>query len=812
MKTKFTALAAAWLTIAPAFLYAQATLSLKGSVRSADSKPLEGASVYLNRAGDSGLVKTALTLADGSFDLPNLHDGSYRLVISRVGYQTFRSDVILLVKDTVLPDITLEQKSAVLKEVAVTAQRPLIEHLIDRTVVNVDALIGNAGSTVMDVLEKSPGVIVGPNDAIQLRGKSSVKIYIDDKPTYLSGEDLANYLRSLPSSTIDRIELMPNPPARYDAAGNGGVINIRTKRIREKGFNGNLNLAYGQGKYARSNNSLNLNYRHAKLNVAANLGYTLSNNFNDVILNRYFDQSVTNISPDFGQTSFIRRQSHGYNARIGIDYYATEKTTFGILLTGLLTAGTVHTSSTSLLSDTQNQPDSTIIADNHDKRRFENGGINLNYRHAYDKKGRELTVDLDYLTYHTQLDQRFVNNSFYPDGTLYDSSLSTGDLPATIQIYSAKTDYTRPLAGGATLSAGLKTSYTRTDNIADYFNIVNQVAEPDYDKTNHFIYQENINAGYINAAGDVRRWSFQAGLRFENTIASGHQLGNAQKPDSSFNRGYNGLFPTFYVQYKLDSVGRQQLAFNYGRRLDRPYYADLNPFLSPLDKFTYNTGNPFLLPTYSNNFELSYTFKKITATLYYSYTKDKVDGLVQIINGYYYSQPGNLGNTYVKGIEIDAAFDPAKWFNLHLYGRVFAQRTVSDFYTGPLDTQGTEYFIRPILTFKPGRDWTMQIDGYYQSKLASEQFIDFEKKAVNTAVSKKLSGSVTVKLSVNDVFYTVSNNWAIGHLAGTQANYHSVNDSRNIVLFFTYRFGKAISDQRKHNANGAQSEQNRVKG
>ena len=717
----------------------------------------------------------------------------------------------LFIAPTILFAQIAKDSAKTLRSATVTAHRPLVEHLIDRTVINVDALISSAGSTVLDLLGMSPGVQADVNGDIRLQGKSGVKIYIDDKPTYLSGEDLANYLRSLPSSTIDRIELMPNPPAKYDAAGNSGVINIRTKRIREKGFNGNANLAYIQGRYGRTNNSLNLNYRQDKLNIAANLGYTRFSNFNDISLNRYFDQSITGISPDFTQTAFIRRRSQSYNARLSLDYYSSATTTVGLVLSGLLTPGNNHTANTSQLSDLQGHPDSFIVADNHDRRRFENMGINGNYRHVFDKKGRELTVDLDYLTYQTRLDQQFVNTSFYPDGILYDSSLSTGHLPANIQIKSAKTDYAQPLPGGIRLNTGLKTSYTRTDNLADYFNIVGQVAQPDYDKTNHFIYRENINAAYINAAKGFSRLSFQLGLRFENTIAKGHQLGNAVKPDSSFSRSYNGLFPTFFMLYKLDSSGRQQLSFNYGRRLDRPYYADLNPFLSPLDKFTYNTGNPFLLPTYSNNFELSYTIKNITATLYYTYIRNKIDGLVQIINGYYYSQSGNLGNTYVKGFEIDGGFDPAKWLNLHVYTRFFAQRTVSGFYTGTLDTKGDEYFIRPILTVRPGRDWTLQMDGYYQSRMTSEQFVDANKKAINVALSKKLSANTTLKLTVNDIFHTVSNSWTIGHLNGAEADYRSVNDSRNIVLFFSYHFGKTITGQRKHEANGAQREQDRVR-
>jgi hypothetical protein len=697
-----------------------------------------------------------------------------------------------------------------LTKVTVTARRPLVEHLIDRTVVNADALPGKEGSTLMDLLEKSPGVTVEQN-IIQLQGRDGVTIYIDDRPTYLSGDALANYLRSLPASAVDRIELMTNPPAKYDAAGTGGVINIRLKHIREKGFNGNLSLNYIQGTYARSNNSLNFNIRQNKLNVAATFGYTLNNNFTDINLSRYFDPAViSDIAPVFTQDSYATYHAQNYRARIGADYYLTDKTTVGMVLSGLFTQANNPNANTSTLSSQDGQVDSTIVANNTNTHRFHTGAFNLNYRHDYDKKGSQLSFDLDYIIYHTQITQAFANSSFYPDGTLYDQTLQTGSLPSHIEIYSAKADYMRVLAGGLRLSTGAKTSYTTTDNIADYFDIENGAAVPDYNFTNHFLYSENINAVYVNGAKDFNRLSLQAGLRFENTNAYGHQLGNPEKPDSSFNRGYNSLFPTFYSKYKLDSATDQVIGFNIGRRIDRPNYASLNPFVSPLDKFTYNTGNPFLLPSYSVNCQLYYSYKRITATLYYIYIKDRVDGLIQIINGYYYSQPGNLGNSYDRGIELNADLDPTKWFNIHLYTRFRVLHTVTNFFTGPLNTTGRQLVLRPTLTFKSGDGWTLQAWGAYQSRFVNEQFTDLPRGSLNFDFEKKLNGAATIELDFYDVLRTQNNSWEIGYLAGTTANYHNVNDSRNVELSFNYRFGKTIKDQRHHNANGAQSEMNRV--
>jgi len=810
MDRKLTAVLAAWLLIAPTLLNAQTALTLKGKITSAEGRALEGAAIYLDRATDSVLLRTDLCDSSGNYTFINLQAAQYCLVVKMIGYADYKSGTIALQKDTALPAIAMQQNNIALNAVTVAAKRPLVEHLIDRTVVNADALPGKDASTLMDLLEKSPGVTVEQN-TIQLQGKSGITIYIDDRPTYLSGDDLANYLRSLPASAVDRIELMSNPPAKYDAAGTGGVINIRTKRTKEKGFNGNFNLNYIQGIYTRSNNSLNLNFRQNKLNVTANFGYTLNNNYNDINLNRYFDTTIiTGIAPKFTQGSYVTRHSQNYSGRLNVDYYLTDKSTVGMVLSGLFTQGNSLTTSTSKLSNMQNQLDSTIVANNGDSRQFKNGAINLNYRHDYDKKGSQLSADLDYVVYNTQRSQTFADNSFYPDGTMYDQTLQTSALPSRIDIYSAKTDYTRVLASGLNLSAGAKSSYTKTDNIADYFDIENGLAVPDYNETNHFLYSESINAAYINGVKNFKRFSLQAGLRFENTIAYGNQLGNPQHPDSLFNRSYNSLFPTFYSQYKLDSAGRQVIGFNVGRRIDRPNYALLNPFLSPLDKFTYNVGNPYLLPSYITTYQLYYAFKGIKVTFYYSYTSNRVDGLVQIVNGYYYNRAGNIGNSYDGGVELYADLNPAKWFNIYLYTRMRYLHTVTNFYTGPLNTSGEQLSFRPTLSFTPGNGWTLQAWGTYQSRFTNEQFIDAPRGAINFDFEKKLSASATIELDIYDPFLFQNNSWQIGYLEGTTANYHSISDTRLAQLLFTYRFGKAIKNQRNHKANGVDSEKNRV--
>ena len=789
----------------------KSALQVSGKVTSSAGQPLSGATVNLLSAVDSSLILSLLTADNGSYVISDIKKGKYKLSISLLGHLpsvlSFNTDSVSLV----LPLTVLQVSSVSLGEVKIVSRKPLIEQKIDRTVVNVDAMLSTAGSTALEVLEKSPGVIIGQNGAVSLKGKGA-SIFIDGKPTYLSGTDLENYLQSLPSAAIDQIELMTNPPSKYDAAGNGGVINIRTKKTKLSGINGGANFSYIQGNYGRTNSSANLNYRNNKINVSGNLSYITTNNYSDLDINRHFENAAGEPTSNFLQNSFTRNTGESATSRIGLDYYVSDNTTLGVSLTGVYRPNDQKALVKSQFLTAQNQLDSTIIADNKEKGSFKNGGVNLNYRHEFDKSGKELTADLDYLNYTTGRDQAFINGNYSTAGMLRKSELLTGSLPTKINIYSVKADYNHPSKNGIKLAAGLKSNITLTDNGANYFNTVENISIPDYSKTNHFTYKENINAVYINGNKEFKRLTVQAGLRLENTFSKGHQLGNVQKPDSTFNRDYTSLFPTLYLQYKLDTLENNMVGINYGRRIDRPYYQDLNPFISPIDKFTYYTGNPFLKPSYSNSLELSHTYKRrLTTTLSYTRTLDQVNETIEILNGIYYSRPGNIGQATFKSFSMDGNFDLLSWLNLNLYGQVSNIHTTGSFYTGYLDTQGTFFYLKPLLQFKLKNDWIFQIDGYYQSKVTNAQFVAGEQKRVNAAISKKLSSSTTIKLVVNDIFHSYVNSGVINNLLQTQADYRNVIDTRTGIITFSYRFGKAISGQRKHDSNSTNSEQERVK-
>jgi len=798
------------LTLLAITSFSQDTGKISGQVFDEEKKPMPGATVYLLK--DTVTIKTSHSNTAGKFIFENLKYGSYFLSITAVGYSRY-SDAIVLSDLNVSAEnnYLMKQEANLLKSVSVTAKKPFIEQKIDRTVMNVDALVSNAGVSALEVLENAPGVIVSSEGSISLKGKSGVIIFIDDKPTYLSGIDLANYLRSMPSGSLDKIEIMPNPPARYDAAGNAGVINIRTKKTRIGGFNGGINLNFGQGKYSRTNNSFNFNYKNQKINFFGTTSYSINNGFNDLDIFRYYFKGDGSLRSTFFQNSFIRQTSHSTNIKFGLDYFLSVKTTVGVLVNGIVRPFKSTTANRSVVSNDSGSIDSLITANNKENSKWKKGSINLNYLHRYNAD-KELSFDLDYIAYNTLQDQDFLNRVFGPSENLKSTDGLTGDLPSRINIYSAKGDYSYSLTANTKLGAVAKLSYVSTDNAANYFTIFNNVTKADYDKTNHFLYKETIKAAYLNLNKDWKQFSIQSGLRLENAISDGHQLGNVTKPDSTFRRSYANLFPTVYLLYKLDTVSKNQLGFSYGRRIDRPFYQDLNPFISPLDKFSIYVGNPYLQPTFTNTFELSHIFKnKITTTLSYNATKDIVEETIDLSNSIYISRPANIGKSSVLGLGITGSLKPAKWWTSTFFAEIQNRYYKGIVYEYALDTSSIYFGSNMTNQFSLGKGWTAEITGSYRTGILVGQIISGETGRINAGIAKKVfNNKGSVKLNVRDIFHTGLNHGIITSIKGAYATYHNWGDTRNFIISFNYNFGKTTGSPRNRNS-GAEAEQNRVK-
>ncbi len=795
-------------------IFAQSSAKIKGQVFDGHKTPLTSATVSLMRLNDSSLVKAIVSSDSGRFEISSITENTYFITVAALGFKTYSSTPIIFHQQNIqLTTIQLHDSAAhELQTVTVVSSKPFVEQKIDRTIVNVDALISNTGANALEVLEKSPGVLVDENGNISYKGKTGILVLIDDKPTYLSASDLATYLRSLPSSTIDKIELMDNPPAKYEAAGIA-VINIKTKKSKLKGFNSIVNASYAQGFYWRYNAGINMNYRSNKINLFANLGTFHSKNNRTLTVDRnYFDANGDPTS-SFLQTTHFTNLSHSSNLKLGMDYYISPKTTWGIVYTGSLSLSEQQSPGESLLYDNLSKLDSTVVADNYSKSRFSKAGVNINYSHQFDTAGRSLSFDIDYIKYYSNSDKSFLNSVYAANGMLLDTQKIVCNLPSYIHIYSFKADYTHPLKNKAKIEAGIKSSYVTTDNAANYFNVINGMNRVDYSNTNQFLYKENINALYFNYNKEFKRFSLQTGLRLENTNGFGDQLGNIMIADSSFEKHYSSLFPTAFFSYKLDTAGNHLLNFSYGRRIGRPDYQDLNPFVFIINKYAYFSGNPFLRPQFSGNSELSYHYKGLfTTSIIYNHVTDFQSETIEQSGNVFVSRTGNIGEYTYMAFTVNLSLKPTKWWNVNIFSDYQQNEFKGALYNGYIDESSHWMYVTANNQFSFKHGWSGELSGFYVGKRRYSQFDMTPNGQLNAGLQKKLlHDKATLKLNVRDIFHTNTSGGYITNVPNAIITYHNVFDTQVVTLGFTYSFGKQMENKPKRNTGGVDSEADRVK-
>ena len=813
MKKIFTLLAA----VCCISTWAAAQGRITGQVRDASGNPLPSATVSLLKAGDSSLVKTAISGKDGRYEFEKLKEGDYLVQVSSSGYERkYGGPLRLSGADLSAEPFTLQPVVKSMGGVTVTAQRPFIESKIDKTVVNVDASPTNAGATALEVLEKSPGIMVSNDGAISLRGKAGVIIMMDGKPTFLSPTDLANLLRNLPASAIDQIEIMTNPSARFDASGNSGVINIKTKKGKTAGFNGSIMAGIttsffeaGNTLYVipKSQNSISFNYRKNKINFFGNYNPNFFRGRSQLEIYRTkldADKKVEGYNDVLTQFKF---GNNNHTLKLGLDFYADKKNTLGVVVSGFAFSG--HPTPTTVTSthDAGYNLLSRMVSYTDNRIQFRNLTTNFNYRHQFDSTGRELTADLDYVVY-DNLSRMMLSTDFYNGaGQPVGNPLALkGHLPSSIHIWSVKTDYVHPLKKNGRLEAGAKSSFVSNDNLVNYVRWDGSKWIND-SRSNHFIYDENINAVYVNANRQFGKWSLQGGLRLENTIAKGYQVTN----DSSFRRNFTNLFPSAFVSYDLDKS--HKLTLSYSRRITRPNYQDLNPFIYFLDSLSYRKGNPFLLPQFTHNIELSHSFKgKLITTLNYNTTDNVISQLVKPDGDLLYLTSDNVSRFRNVGIAITAPVPVTKWWNSNIFINVYNNHYEGVYENKPLDLSFTSFMINMTQTFtiKPG--FTTEITGFYRARGVQQLNVDEPMYLLSFGAQKQvLKGKGTLRLNLRDPF------WMQRYKGKTQ--YDIVDsrvankwDNRQVTATFTYRFGKTGPQNQppRRRNNSSLEEQNRV--
>ncbi|GAB3947264.1 TonB-dependent receptor [Spirosoma harenae] len=789
--------------------------SITGLIKDITNEPLPGATVRLLRASDSTLVRGELTSSSGKFTFVDLLPDTYRIHVTSVGNIDYRSGAILIDEQhpaVTLPVFIVTPSKTMLNEVKVVAKKPLIEQEIDRTIVNVEAMIGSAGSNTLEILEKTPGVTVGTNGEISLNGKAGVLVLIDDRPTYMSGQDLAAYLKSLPGGSLEKLELMTNPPAKYDAAGSS-IINIRLKRTRIQGFTGGITAGFNQGVTSRSNDVLNLNYNRKKINLFASLGYSKDGNYATDVYDRRFYEPSSVLNSSVQLTNHYTSTSHSLMARFGMDYAVSPNTTYGFVLTIQNSPRRDRLDYVSQSRDNRAVIDSIGTGNTVGMYRWKNIGANTNVQHTFGKTGRELSADLNYITYGSEGDQSLQTRINRPDGPLLNSRQFVYKLPYTITIYSAKVDYAHPLANKAKVEMGAKSSIVTNDNNAQYFTQTASKLTPDFGQSNHFIYRETIHAAYLNYRKDWGRLAVQGGLRTENTQIAGRQLGNPEVAETSFTRNYVGLFPTAFVSYKLDSAGANTLTTSFSRRISRPNYQLLNPFLAYRDQYSFTMGNPYLKPQYNNQMELKYQHKQyVGIALQYSQFTDIIFQLTQAVGDIFINRPDNVASGHILSLNTNLSVSPAKWWNVNANVMLATLKLNGMAYSERLNPRLYHARINLLNQLRFDKGWSGEFSGYYSSNDLSGQTITSSRYRIAAAIQKKLwQDKGSIRLTLEDIFHSWKTTDRTVSLKQIEAFHTNETDTQRIGLTFTYRFGKeAFARKRAHSDNAADVEKSRV--
>ena len=788
---------------------------ISGLVLQPNGQPVEFATVTIHKSQDSTLVKGALTGDDGRYEIAEVTAGQYFLKTSAVGMGSGSGPVFDYDGgDKKLENISIDQTATELAQVTVIARRSPIEVKADKTILNVEGTVNSTGLNALELLRKAPGVVVDNNENINVKGKNAVRIMIDGREVPLDGKDLSALLKGTQASDISNIEIISNPSAKYDAAGNAGIINIKLKKNKALGTNGNVGLEAIYGETFKGGGNLSLNHRGKDVNLfgSYNGSYGDWHNYQDFVREQNehkYDQQ----NKEIWQSRYT-----GYRA--GADWYINSKHTVGVLVNGSVNPGDWNTTGSTRIDklSTPQLVDTLLRATNAVSNERNNLNTNFNYRFA-DTSGHSLNFDIDYGTYDIQGASYQPNLYYTPDGgELLRERIYRNNTPTKINIFTVKSDYEQRLLKG-TLGVGFKVADVETDNTFDFFNVVNGESQLDETVSNRFIYEERTSAGYVNYNRMFgKKLNVQAGLRVENTDYEG-QLLSASK-DTVNTNNYTELFPSAALTYTFNpKIG---LNVTYSRRIDRPSYQDLNPFENKLDELTFQRGNPMLRPQFTNSFEISPTYQGYPVlTLGYSHTKDVFTQVLKTDTRdtrATFITNENLADQKNYTLSINAPTPIAKWWEGFVSLTGFRSHFEADFSTPEtpdfiVDQSFNAFNLYSEQTIKLPKGFSVQLSGWYNSRAFWGTLRSAPQGAMDLGIQKKLfDGKGELRLRFGDILHTAG--WSGENLftPGLKMTASGRWESRTVTMNFSYRFGSSEVKAARQRKTGLEDENKRVKG
>lgn len=778
------------------------TFKVSGTVNDQVSKaPLDLASIALVRLPDSLAVLQA-TNQQGVYEFKTVKPGQYIIKALMMGYGKATSAPFeVRDADVKIPAIALIGHSQNLKEVSIVSKAPVIDQKADRTIVNVEKM-NTAGDNALEVLSRAPGIKLDKDDNLILKGKKNVTIMIDGKLSYMTGTELNTYLKSLPGDVISKIELISNPPASFDAAGTGGFINIKLKRNKMQGMNGNLTLGGGYGQYEKINGGLNLNYNIGKLSSYVRFNTGRYNSFNRLTLNRTIGNE------QYNQVNYWHPITNSTNYAVGSDYFINDKHTVGLMFKGFSSPDQTEVTSNSPNYNAQGAKLGSVTMHNPQKNKIGNNALNFNYRFKIDTSGRELGFDADYVNYNSNKNESFVNTYFDANDQLKGEPINLRNKGAgDIDIYALKLDYVHPFSKKLKLETGWKSSWVNASSDVRFDSLKTVGWANDQRRTNLFQYKENINAAYVSFEQSFKKIEVKIGVRAEQTLGDGVSSGT----NTLIHRKYWKLFPNITAAFK--ATENNQFTLSYRKSINRPSYNSLNPFSFYSDPYTALQGNPLLQPSYANNFEFNYNFKNMRLlTVSYATTKGSVAEVIyqNSTTKESITRSENLNNESNLYIATGSPIDIVKWWNNNTEIYTSYNKVSSPVQGMGFNSSQWSWGISSDNNFTLPKDYTIGVYAYYQSPSVSGLFRNLEAYAINIGLKKTFwKKNATVSLKLNDVFAT-------GKFRA-QLKYNNVNtywqnewENRKLSLNFSYKFGNMKIKTARNRRTGTSEEEGRV--
>jgi hypothetical protein len=771
---------------------AQALVS--GLVQDATGQPVPFATAVLRHLPDSTIVNSQTTGEQGDYHFAQVPAGRYCLQALLVGQAPARATLeVVGTAPVAVPPVRLRPLATALREVVVQGHAPILEQHADRTVVNVDRL-STTGDNALEVLKKAPGVTLDKDDQVVYRGSSSVLVMLDGKQTYLSGEALSTYLKSLPASAISQIELLPNPPASLDAAGTAGVINIRTRRSARPGLTGTATLGTGYGRYEKASGSANLAYNVGKVRAFGRLSAGRNNRFNNTVIIRQIRDTT------FTQERYWHPISHVVNYALGADEALTPRQTLGAQVRGAVSSSNAQTLTQSVATAADGQPAGSLAMSSPQQSGTMDLATNFNYALAFDSTGRKLTADADFIRYTSTNYQDFLPLGTPPanaPGALNGQQRS--DQSSAVLIRSLRTDYVQPVAGTAwRAEAGAKVSWVTThSNVAFDQLMAADTWRPDPLRTNEFRYDETIAAGYATLSTSLRQLELKAGLRGEHTQSVGESATTGQRVV----RSYFQLFPTLFLSYKLGE--RDQLSLSAGRRISRPSYQSLNPFVVYTDTYTALQGNPFLLPSLARSVVLNYVHHDFQVLgLSYLLENDVVNLVVSQNDQTKVttSTPQNLDRALTLTLTSGGHTTLRPWWGMdnQLLGSYNEVQTRVEGQAVQLRRFAWSATSEHI--FRLPRQYQVLVGGRYESPSVLGLYYTKASGALNVGVKKQLwNDRATLALRINDVL-NVDRFRATMDYNNVHLVWNNQWESRRVALTFTCKLGSGKTNGSRTNS------------